>query len=422
MLFYIFSLLFTFFVYKDSLPNGLKILIYPDTNSEIVSCQVWYKVGSYYEPENLTGISHLLEHMAFKGSKKFPKNSYSETIRALGGIDNAFTSTLYTCYWTDIGKDYYEIVLKMEADRMTNLTLDRKEFETEKKVVMEERRLGENTPYSSLWESFGLISYFLHPYRHPVIGWMPILERLTHEDLVNWYKNYYKPNNAIIVLSGNVKIDEAMKKIKKYFGKIKKGDNIKERKPFDLPIIGERRMILKKEIKTPAMIFGYKTCAINDPDFYPLEILEKILLWGKTSRLYQKLVTEKNLLINISGGSDIQKDTGIFYFFLIAEDTNKLFLAEKEIEKELENFVNEKIKEEELIKIKNRLLAEHVFQKEKVRSVGFILGSYEIAAGSYKFYEEYLQKIEEVKEEEIKEMIKKYFYKDNKITAILLPK
>lgn len=419
---YLLLFLFNFFVYKDSLENGLKILIYPDTNSEIVSCQVWYKVGSYYEPENLTGISHLLEHMAFKGSKNFPKNSYSETIRALGGIDNAFTSELYTCYWADIGKDYYEIVLKMEADRMVNLILDKKEFETEKKVVMEERRLGENTPYSPLWEGFGLISYFLHPYRQPVIGWMPILERLTYEDLINWYRNYYQPNNALIVLSGNVKIDDALKKIKKYFGKIKTSSDIKERKPFDLPITGERRIVIKRETKTPMMVFGYKTCAINDKDFYPLEVLEKILLWGKTSRLYQKLITEKNLLISISGGSDIQKDTGIFYFFLVAEDTNKLFLAEKEIEKELESFISEKIKEEELKRIKNRLLAEYVFQKERVRSIGFILGSYEIATGSYKFYEEYPKKIEEVKEEEIKEMIKKYFHKDNKITAILLPK
>ncbi len=424
MSFLILSLFFnsSLFVYKDSLPNGLKILIYPDTNSEIVSCQVWYKVGSYYEPENLTGISHLLEHMAFKGSKNFPKNSYSETIRALGGIDNAFTSELYTCYWADIGKDYYDIVLKMEADRMANLTLDRKEFETEKRVVMEERRLGENTPYSPLWEGFGLISYFLHPYRQPVIGWMPILERLTYEDLVNWYKNYYQPNNAIIVLSGNVKIDEAMKKIKKYFGKIKKRTDIKERKPFDLPITGERRIILKREVKTPMMIFGYKTCAINDQDFYPLEVLEKILLWGKTSRLYQKLINEKNLLISISGGSDIQKDTGIFYFFLVAEDTSKLFLAEKEIEKELENIINEKIKEEELNRIKTRILAEYVFQRERVRSIGFVLGSNEIATGSYKFYEEYPKGIEQVKEEEIKEVIKKYFHKDNKISAILLPK
>jgi zinc protease len=414
--------IFNIFVYKDSLPNGLKILIYPDTNSEIVSCQIWYKVGSYYEPENLTGISHLLEHMAFKGSKNFPKNSYSETVRALGGIDNAFTSEFFTAYWADVGKDYYEIVLKMEADRMVNLTLAEKDFESEKRVVMEERRLGENTPYSSLWEGFSLISYFLHPYRQPVIGWMPVLERIKREDLVNWYKTYYQPNNALIMLAGNIKIDEALKKIKKYFGKIKSKGKIKERFTFDFPLTGERKIVIRKEVTTPMMIIGFKTCSPKDSDYYPLEVLEWLLLRGKTAYLYQKLVNEKNLLISISGGSDIQKDTGIFYFFLTAEDSTKLFLAAEEIYKELENIGQEKLKEEDLKRIKNRVLAEYIFAKERVRNMGFALASFEILFGTYKFFEEYPQKIEAVKEEDIKGVIKRYFQKDKRITAILLPK
>ncbi len=424
---FLFFYLLTFLAEDLSLPvhyftlkNGLRVLIYVDTLSPMVSTQVWYKVGSYYEPSGLTGISHLLEHMAFKGSKNYPGDLYAKLILENGGNENAFTSDNYTAYWSDLAYDRYELALKLEADRMVNLILDSSEFESERKVVMEERRLGENSPYGSLWETFYATAFLSHPYRNPVIGWMDDLAKIRISDLRRWYKENYQPKRAVLVLVGRVDPKGAIKKVEKYFGKIK-GRDVEEKSFWEPPQRGERRVKIKKGVKTPFLMVGYRTCDIQSEDFFPLEVLEGILFRGKSSRLYKRLVYEEKLVTDIFGGSDIEKDPGLFYFLAVVRDTTKIVDAERAIYEEIERLRSETIPAKELAKIKNQVLADFFFQQDRIRSLGFSLAKWEILINDYTFFANYPKRIAEVKEEDIKQVLRKYFYEDNRTVVTLLP-
>ncbi|MEO0110543.1 MAG: pitrilysin family protein [candidate division WOR-3 bacterium] len=411
---------FTLPVQSFTLKNGLRVLFYIDTLSPLVSTQVWYKVGSYYEPSGITGISHLLEHMAFKGSKNYPGDLYSKLILENGGQDNAFTSENYTAYWSDLAYDRYELALKLEADRMKNLLLDSQEFESERKVVMEERRLGENSPYSTLYENFYAVAYLSHPYRNPVIGWMDDLKRITISDLRNWYQTYYQPKRAVLVLAGKIKPKEALKKVERYFGGIK-GKEVREKTFFEPPPKGERRIKIIRDVKTPFLMLGYRTCGIKEEDYFPLEVLEGILVRGKSSRLYKTLVYEKNLLTDIWGGSDIEKDPGIFYFFAVIKDTGKIKEVENALYQEIEKLKEDTITTSELEKIKNQVLADFFFQQDRIRSLGFSLARWEILLNDYTFFQKYPEKIAAVKKEDIQRVLKRYFIEENRTVALLLP-
>ncbi|MEO0093842.1 MAG: pitrilysin family protein [candidate division WOR-3 bacterium] len=410
-------------VMEYELKNGLKVLIYVDSSAPIVSTQMWYKVGSYYEPSGYTGISHLLEHMGFKGTKKYGPGEFSQIIDENGGEDNAFTSELYTSYYTNLAKDRYEIALELEAERMCNLLLDKDEFELEKKVVMEERRLGENSPGSVLWEQFFATAYLVHPFRTPVIGWMDDLERITRDDLYQYYRTYYTPQNAVLVVAGDVKPVEVIKKVEKYFSKIKSKPvpkkNFYNAEP---PQTGERRIKLKRDVKTPTLMIGYHVCGLNDPEFYVLEVIEGILFRGKSARCYKRLVHELGLTIGIWGGNDTEKDPGMFYFYAMPRTTELLDSTEKMIYQELEYLKSDTVTTEELTRVKNQVIASSVFSRDRIPSIARAIGRYTITTGSYKFIEEYPKKIATVTKEDIMRVAKQYFSEDNRTVAILIPK
>src|SRR4030042_4630071 len=245
-------------VEETILDNGLKVLIYEDHFAPVVSVQVHYRVGAYNEVLGITGISHLLEHMAFKGTTKIVPKEYNKIIERSGGEENAFTSTHRTVYFANLSEDRYEIELELEADRMQNLTLAQKEFEPEKGVVMEERRLGENDPYSSFFEQLDFVSYSYHPYRRPVIGFMSDLEKISRDDVYNYYRKFYNPANAVVIVAGSVDPVDALKKVKKHLGKIP-GRKVEEPVYAEPPQHGERRFILKREVHLPALAIQYHT-------------------------------------------------------------------------------------------------------------------------------------------------------------------
>lgn len=405
-----------------TLRNGLRVLIYVDSSAPIVSTQMWYKVGSYYEPSGYTGIAHLLEHMAFKGSKKYGPGEFSRIIDENGGEDNGFTSELYTAYYENLAKDRYEIALDLESERMANLLLDSNEFKLEKQVVMEERRLQENSPTSVLWEGFYATAYLVHPYRTPVIGWMDDLERITRDDVLKFYRTYYTPQNAILVIAGDVKPNEVRKKVKHYFGKIKSRPVAK--KDFynaEPSQSGERRIIIKRAVKIPGLMIGYHICGVDDPDFYVLEVIEGILFGGKSARLYKRLVHQKEFALNIWGGSDIQKDPGLFYFYVTPRRSALIDSCEKTIYAELERLKNDTVTQEELLRIKNQALARNIYRRERIQSVGYELARSVITTGSYDFIEQYPARIAQVTKEDIVRVARKYFYEDNRTVGILMP-
>ena len=260
------------------LENGLKVLLLENHKSPAVTFQVWYRVGSRNEIDGKSGLSHFLEHMMFKGTAKTGPEEYSRIIAKNGGRSNAFTSSDVTVYFATMSRDKIGIAIDLEADRMANARLDGKFFEPEKKVIMEERRLRtEDNPVSALAEITGAVTYTVHPYRRPVIGWMGDIEGLTREDLREHYRTYYAPNNAFLVVVGDFSTPEILAQIKAAFGKIPRGPAPPRVNVEEPPQRGERRVILKKEAELPVLLLDYHVPNTESPDSFALDLLTTVL-------------------------------------------------------------------------------------------------------------------------------------------------
>ena len=404
-----------------NLENGLKILVYEDHFAPVVSAQVHYRVGSYNEPSGLTGISHMLEHMAFRGSKNYPPREYSRIIEATGGYDNAYTSIHVTVYHASLRSDRYEIQLELEADRMQNLLILPEEFEPERGVVMEERRLQDNDPYDNLFEQLDLMSYTYSPYRHAILGFMSDIENYSRDDVYNWYKKHYNPANAIIVVSGDVNPDEVFKIVKKYYGKMK-GKEVKEDVYIEPPQEGERRFELKKDVSTPALAMQYQTIPITNNDMYALDVMAMILSSGMSSRFEKNLVREKGMASRIDIYHYNFKYTGSFSILGIPQTGIEIETLEKAINYEIERLKKEPVTDAELKKAKNQALAKAVYRLDSVQDIGFEIGMWEIEAGGWENMNHYPQEIQKVTIEDIMEIAKKYFDKDKRSVGYLLPR
>lgn len=407
-------------VYEYKLDNGLKVLIYEDHFAPVVSTQVHYRVGSYNEIIGKTGVSHLLEHMAFRGTKKYGPKEYDRIIDELGGEENAFTSTHQTVYWANLYKDRYEIELIMEADRMQNLLIADKEFIPEQGVVMEERRLGENDPYGSLFETLDLMTYIYHPYRNPVIGYMIDLQNIERDDVYKWYKKYYNPANTIVVISGDVDKEEAIKLVKKYFGKIK-GKEVKEIKYTEPSQNGERRFKLFKDVNAPALAINYRTVEVNHSDAPALDIIAKILSYGKSSRFEKILIQEKGMAVNMSAYHSASKYDGTFSIFGIPQMNIGLESFEFEIYAQIERLKSGDISDDEIEKAKNQTIAQFVFRQDSPTGIGFTLGYWEIISGTWQNINIYPEKILSVSKDDIIRVANQYFTEDNRTVGYLMP-
>ena len=293
--------------------NGLKIIVREDHRSPVVVSQVWYRAGSLDEVNGKTGVAHVLEHMMFKGTKKIKAGEFSRLIAKAGGKENAFTGTDYTCYFQQLEKSNLELSFKLEADRMQNLNLSKDEFDKEIKVVMEERRWRtEDKPTSQVKEQFESTVFKSHPYSRPVVGWMNDLENMTVEDAREWYKNWYTPNNATLVVVGDIYAKDVLNLAKKYFEKIP-ARNIPERKPQVEPKQnGERRSYIKAPSELSYLLMGYPVPTLNDRNGsdsnswepYALEVLSNILAGNSSSRLNQNIVRNQHLAVSVSAGYD----------------------------------------------------------------------------------------------------------------------
>uniref|UniRef100_A0A7C4TI17 Insulinase family protein n=1 Tax=candidate division WOR-3 bacterium TaxID=2052148 RepID=A0A7C4TI17_UNCW3 len=408
-------------VTEETLKNGLKILIYEDHFAPVVSTQIHYRVGSYNEPSGLTGISHLLEHMAFKGTKRYGPKEYDRIIDEAGGEENAFTSTHQTVYWANLYKDRYELEIMLEADRMKNLLIAEKEFVPEKMVVMEERRLGENDPYGSLFETLDLVTYFYHPYRNPVIGFMTDLEKISRDDVYKWYKKYYNPANAIIVISGDVDKKEAIRLVARHFEKIK-GKPLQEPEFTEPPQNGERRFTLYKEVNFPALVINFRTVKINHPDSYVLDVISKILSFGESSRFKRILIRQKSLAVDLDAYSSVSKYDGTFSIFGIPQSKVSIEKLEEEIYLEIERLKSGDITDKEIEKAKNQTLAQFVFRQDSPAGIGFTIGHWEILSGSWQNINLYPEKILDVKKEDIIRVSNQYFTEENRTVGYLMPR
>jgi len=393
-----------------------------------VVSQVWYKAGALDEVNGKTGVAHVLEHMMFKGTKKVPAGQFSRKIAAAGGRENAFTSQDYTAYFQQLEKSQLPLSFELEADRMANLNLTKEEFEKEIKVVMEERRWRtDDKPQAQVNEHFNSAAFRTHPYGRPVVGWMSDLENMRVEDTREWYNHWYAPNNAVLVVVGDVKADEVYKLAKQHFGKIKP-KAVPERKPQkEPPQIGERRVVVKAPAKLPSLQIGFHTPVLNDPNQdwepYALEILASVLSGNDSARLNQKLVRESQVAVDVGAGYDMIARGRQGLFELAGSPSEGKTVAELEaaILQQIEKVKESGVTAEELKRVKAQVIAADVYQRDSVFYQAMQIGQLELTGFSWKILKDYPAKLSAVTSEQVQEVAKKYLVKDNMTVATLDP-
>ena len=409
-------------VFETVLPNGLKVILLENHKAPLVTFQVWYRVGSRNEAWAKTGLSHLLEHMMFKGTEKIGPEEFSRIIQENGGNNNAFTSYDYTAYFENLSADRIQVAIDLEADRMQNLLLREEDFRTERMVVMEERRTRtEDNPQAVLFEQIMATAFQIQPYRWPIIGWMEDITRFALEDLKTYYRSYYNPINAFLVVVGDFKKEELLPKIENAFGSYPKGLAPDQEKDKDPPQIGERRIFVKKEAQLPFLVMGYHVPNLRDQDSFVLEVISTLLSGGKSSRLYQNLVREKRLVISADADhSLISRDPSLFILSADLLPGKEVAEVEKAFDQEVERLQKELVGNQELEKAKNQIEASFLFGQDSLFYQAMLLARHEIAL-SWKAIDDYLPSIRKVTPEDIQRAAKKYLIPDNRTVGILIP-
>jgi len=409
-------------VEEFTLENGLKVLLLEDHKSPAVTFQVWYRVGARNEKDGKSGLAHFLEHMMFKGTPTTGPEEYSRIIAKNGGRSNAFTSSDVTVYFATMSRDKIGIEIELEADRMANALLGETYFEAEKKVIQEERRLRtEDNPASALGEVASAVAFTIHPYRRPVVGWMQDIENLTRQDLVDFYKLYYVPNNAFVVVIGDFSTAEILPKIKSAFGKIPKGPEPPQVSTAEPEQRGERSVILKKEAELPFVLAFYHAPNLKSPDSFALDLLSVVLAGGRSSRLYHDLVYQKRLVRGVDADySAVSIDPmGLSIYAQLLPDVEPPTVG-REIDRLLEKAKSELISERELQKAKNQIEAAFIFAQDSIFGQAMKIGYYE-AVGGWRQMNDYLDGIRKVTREDIQRVARQYLSPDRRTLGTLIP-
>jgi zinc protease len=365
----------------------------------------------------------MLEHMMFKGTAKYPKGAFSRIVRKNGGIDNAFTSQDFTAYFANVAADRVGLVLELEADRMQGLILDHSEFQTEREVVKEERRLrSEDDPQGALVEALFAHAFLIHPYHWPVIGWFADLDAMSLEDLQHHYDTFYSPNNATLVVVGDIKAESLLPTIKRLFEPIPRGPFPKQTLPPEPEQRGERRFLLKREAQVPFVMMGFRVPNYSNEDSYALDILESILSHGKSSRLYQSLVYEqKNSLAVGAEYSLLQTDPGLFYFYSLMNPGAKVEGVEEAIQREIVRLQNEPPSEQELQRAKNQVEAARVFEQDSNFRHAMLMGQAESVGAGWRRIDQFVERIRAITAKDVQRVAKQYLTPDNRTVGILIP-
>ncbi len=410
-------------VREYKLDNGLKVLIIEDHKAPVATFQIWYKVGSRDEPAGKSGMSHLLEHMMFKGTPKYGSKVFSNIIQRNGGMDNAFTTKDYTMYYQTLASDRVRLSVELESDRMVNLLLDSKDIASEGRVVMEERRTRyDDDPQNALYEEVVATSFKVHPYHWPVIGWTSDLTSITREDLYRYYRRYYSPDNAFIVISGDVHPDTMIALIKGQFGGVvPAGEKIKQETATEPEQRGEKRVYFKKEAELPYMVEVYHVPSFPHEDSYALDVLSTILSEGKSSRLYRSLVYEKRIALNsFADYGGFYKDPFLFSLGATAAPGKDMESVEKALQEEVQRIKKEPPSLNEVQKAKNQIEASFVFSQDSTYSRALYTGLFEML-GDWRLIDTYLEGIRKVTPEGVRAAAEKYLGDDNKTVGILIP-
>ena len=410
-------------VQATTLDNGLRVLILEDHRSPISSFQVWYRVGARNEARGATGIAHFLEHMMFKGTPTVGPREFARIVEQNGGRNNAFTTADVTSYFVDIAADKLDLVARLDADRMHNLLLDTREINSEREVILEERRTRtEDDPGGFLGEEVSSIAFKAHPYGVPVIGWAEDIKRITPEEIRAFYKTYYVPNNANVAVVGDVKASEALAIIRKHFGPMARAPEPPPMLAVEPPQNGERRVKVLKEAQLPIVYLGYHVPNQQSNDAPALEMLSTILSGGRASRLYRHLVYERQLALEAGGDYPyFSFDPNLFWFWGTPMPGQTPETMEKALVDEMERFKKEPVTDEELTRAKNQIEAAFVFEEDSVHRRATLLARFELIGG-YALMAQYLDRLRAVTAADVTRVAQAYFQDYRKSVGILLPR
>lgn len=410
-----------------TLANGMQVVVIPDHRSPVVTHMVWYKVGSADEEKGKSGVAHFLEHLMFKGTKKIPSGEFSKIIARNGGQDNAFTHLDYTAYYQRIAKDRLAMVMEMEADRMVNLVLTEKDVATELAVIKEERRTRtDNKPGRLLREQMNAALYIAHPYHVPIIGWMSEISGLTRADEMAFYRKYYTPSNAILVVAGDVTGAEVKKLADKYYGVLKNTANPPPRRRTKEPKpITERRLIMRdKRVATPYVMREYLTLSYHSAkgkQAAALDILAEVVGSSTTSRLYRQLVVKEKVAVSVSAWySGNQMDYGTFGFYVVPAPGKDLATAEARMDAVIAEILKNGITQSELDRARKKLQAQTSYLLDSQRSLANVFGRALVVGETARDVIEWDDRLDQVTLQDIKSAAASILKRANSVTGLLL--
>lgn len=414
-------------VSEYQLDNGLKLLVKPDNRAPVVVSQVWYKVGSSYEHNGITGISHILEHMMFKGTENLGPNEFSRIIAENGGSQNAFTGRDYTAYFQTLEKDRLEVSFRLEAERMRNLIIDEAELLKEKEVVAEERRMRtDDNPRSLLREAMNAMAFMSSPYHHPVIGWMNDINHYQADDLRQWYQMWYAPNNATVVVVGDVEPDEVYQLAQQYFGPLKPEQLATVKPQVEVLQRGKRTLELKAPAELPYLMMGWKVpvvaTATEEWEPYALDVLAGILDGGASSRFSRDLLRGQQVAAGVSAyNSAFSRLDDIFTIAATPAQGKSIEEVKQAILSQLDQLKSEPATEAELQRVKTQVIASSVYQLDSVFYQAMQLGMLETVGLDWRLVDSYPDKISAVTAEQVQQVAQKYFINDGLTIAELIP-
>ena len=413
--------------FETQLANGLRVIVKEDRRAPTAVHMVWYRAGSMDEKDGSSGVAHALEHLMFKGTKSLRPGEFNKRVAEAGGRDNAFTSRDYTAYFQIVPKAALPEMMKLESDRMANLTFDAKEFASEIKVVMEERRLRtDDNPQSLVHEALNSAMFQAHPYRRPIIGWMDDLEHMTWQDARDWYRLWYAPNNAYVVVVGDVDHREVFRLAQKYYGPLK-AHALPARKPQNEPEqVGLRRVSVKAPAELPYLAMAWKAPRLRDVqkdrDPYALEVLGAVLDGHDASRFARNLVRGSRVAQSAGAGYDGTL-RGEASFVLDGQPAAGRTIADLEaaLRAEIKHIQDEGVSAEELTRVKTQSIAAQIYKRDSLMAQAMEIGGAEAAGQSWRDIDTLLEKLKSVTAEEVQGVARKYFKDDTLSVAVLDP-
>ena len=410
-----------------TLDNGMEVVVVENRRVPVVSHMVWYKVGAADEEPGKTGLAHLFEHLMFKGTNEIPPGEFSKIVARQGGRDNAFTSSDYTGYFQNIAADKLELVMKMEADRMHNLRLSVQDVLTERDVVLEERRSRtDNNPSALLAERMDAAFYIRHPYRNPVIGWPEEVSKLDLEDALAFYKRWYAPNNAILVVAGDVDPARVKDLARKYYGAIPRGDVPVRNRPEDPPLVAAKRVELRDpRVQQPAWSRYYQAPSYRSGATemaYPLQVLAEVLGGSATSRLYRELAVGQELAAGASAWyNPTAYDRSVFGIGVSPRPGIDMEKIEAATEAVLAKVLTQGLSEEEVEQAKKRLRANVAYARDSLHTGARVLGEALTTGQNVADVESWPERIGAVTAAQVAEAARAVLRTESSVTGLLLP-